>query len=67
MVRLEVVFNDGSIGTFTSSSGAVETVVEIGTHVFPAEGWTDITSFIWDVTSDMAIDNLVIEARPNGP
>ena len=63
VVSLDVVADFFGSHTFTSSDGAVETPVGIGTHTFPAAGWTGITSFRWDETGQMSIDNLVIEVE----
>ena len=41
-----------------------ETVIGLGEHTFPSAGWQNITSFQWDATGSMIIDNLLIEAQP---
>ncbi len=63
VVSLDIVNLPSGTHTFTSSSGAVEIVAGPGVHVFSASGWTGITSFRWDATGNMMIDDLVIEAE----
>jgi hypothetical protein len=65
VVSVDVISNSGS-GSFTSSSGAVMPITGTGTITFPAEGWTNITSFRWDKPSgSTVIDNLTILATPS--
>ena len=65
VVSMRVV--QGSGGIFTSSSGAVVTVTQLGLFTFDPAGWSNITSFRWDqFTPGMVIDDLALLVRPGG-
>lgn len=52
--------------TFTSSTGATQNPTAPGTIIFPAAGWTGITSFSWSTTASAVIDNLVVVIDTDG-
>lgn len=61
VVSVDVIRIDGGVGDFVSSDGAVIPIQTIGTITFPTGGWSDITSFRWNMIRGLIwIDNLVI-------
>jgi hypothetical protein len=55
--------------SFTSSSGDIVNVSSPQTVIFPAAGWTDITSFSWNANSFSVgtIDNVVVDLDTLAP
>ena len=69
VVSVDILRKSG-VGDFVSSDDAVVPILfTFGTITFPVEGWSNITSFRWNTSGTIHIDNLVIcqAASPNDP